>query len=534
MLEQLLNSRYQKLRILGSSPNGRSFLAKDHKALDNDQCLIIQIHSPTNDTFILEKVRNLVAQEVSRLFLLNKSCQIPKLLDHFEEKGAFYLVQEFIEGTSLKTELENKPPFSQDKLVKFLQISLTILNLLHEKGIIHQDIKPDNWIYQQSDSQLFLVGLGKIKSQDNNLAATMPIDYRCYLAPEQLRNHPQMSSDIYALGMIAIQALTGINPINFTEDEQGKFLWESYTSISVNLEKILNKMTSHNLKTRYSCAKEVLTDLAYLYPTPTEILHPSYSATSFSAAIPVTTVSSNETKMNPCPILQPTEASGSPNLSSIAEIKHSSLENSIPAIVNISLSQKLLNFAKSSQGKVMAICLCLGLAFWLIMQVLEITKKKQIDTIINQIELSYSNGDYQKCISQSNAIDTIEIGVSEEKRIELSNKCVLQLAIQQAELFHYEEAIVIAIRVPNNSPNYQTAQNYIDNWSLKILEKTNQFYQDTGDLHKAIELIKVIPETSPIKKKALDFTIKWQNSYQSESGKTTIDLCQVNSTLCNQ
>ena len=72
----------------------------------------------------------------------------------------------------------------------------------------------------------------------------------------------------------------------------------------------------------------------------------------------------------------------------------------------------------------------------------KITKKKQIDTIINQIELSYSNGDYQKCISQSNAVDTIEIGVSEQKRIELSNKCVLQLAIQQAELFDYEDLIV--------------------------------------------------------------------------------------------
>jgi hypothetical protein len=168
------------------------------------------------------------------------------------------------------------------------------------------------------------------------------------------------------------------------------------------------------------------------------------------------------------------------------------------------------------------------------MQLWSVRKQRQIAKIVNDIEKLYNDGEYQECASQSNAVNTVEAGVPEVKRIELSSKCVLGLATQQAGLSHYQKALAIAVRIPKISPNYEQAQNYMDDWSLNILQEAEQFYKQNHDLKVALEMIKAIPETSSVKKKALDSALKWREDYQSRPGKVLIDLCQVDSSLCSQ
>lgn len=74
----------------------------------------------------------------------------------------------------------------------------------------------------------------------------------------------------------------------------------------------------------------------------------------------------------------------------------------------------------------------------------------------------------------------------------------------------------------------------MDDWSLNILQEAEQFYKQNHDLKVALEMIKAIPETSSVKKKALDSALKWREDYQSRPGKVLIDLCQVDSSLCSQ
>ncbi|GCL56136.1 serine/threonine protein kinase [Microcystis aeruginosa NIES-3806] len=528
MLGQLLNSRYQLIKSLGSTSDSKTYLAEDRNTSGDAACVIRQIHPPLKDAATLEQARHLVAQEVEKLYQLNTTPQIPKLLANFEEKQAFYLVQELIRGTSLKTELEKQQPYTEAEILRFLKESLTILRSPQEKGLIHQDIKPDNWIYREGDGELFLVGWGKIKPLGNDLAATMPINYRCYIAPEQLRNRPQISSDIYSLGVIAVQVLTGIHPINFAEDETGKIIWESHYQGNPCLVPIINQMISPHLKQRYASSREVLAALAQCEPprTATEVLtskpsSPPLPTVAYTAPSPPSSVAPPIPLPTPAPI--------------IPETAKLTTENPAPIITPTKNRQEeLLNFVKSPTGKVLGICLALGLALVLIMQLWSVRKQRQIAKIVNDIEKLYNDGEYQECASQSNAVNTVEAGVPEVKRIELSSKCVLGLATQQAGLSHYQKALAIAVRIPKISPNYEQAQNYMDDWSLNILQEAEQFYKQNHDLKVALEMIKAIPETSSVKKKALDSALKWREDYQSRPGKVLIDLCQVDSSLCSQ
>ena len=78
---------------------------------------------------------------------------------------------------------------------------------------------------------------------------------------EQARGKPRPASDIYALGIIGIEILTKIEPLEIEEDEEGELRWKHLADISPNLAEILTKMTRYHLKDRYQSAEEVFQDL---------------------------------------------------------------------------------------------------------------------------------------------------------------------------------------------------------------------------------------------------------------------------------
>jgi serine/threonine-protein kinase len=76
---------------------------------------------------------------------------------------------------------------------------------------------------------------------------------------EQVRGLPRPNSDIYALGIIAIQALTGLHPKQLLEDlDTGEIIWQHQADVSTELACILNKMVGYHFKQRYQSAAEVL------------------------------------------------------------------------------------------------------------------------------------------------------------------------------------------------------------------------------------------------------------------------------------
>ncbi|MFM5902603.1 MAG: protein kinase domain-containing protein, partial [Dolichospermum sp.] len=107
------------------------------------------------------------------------------------------LVQEFVKGATLQTELDKNGVFSEQQIKKLLIEVLQILDFVHSKQVIHRDIKPEN-IILSSDNKLFLVDFGaaKIVKQQQRTATGTIIGSAEYCAPEQSMGKPLFISDL--------------------------------------------------------------------------------------------------------------------------------------------------------------------------------------------------------------------------------------------------------------------------------------------------------------------------------------------------
>jgi serine/threonine-protein kinase len=136
-----------------------------------------------------------------------------------------------------------------------------VLAFVHQNNVIHRDIKPSNIMRRRCDGKLILIdfGLVKLVNASGAVSSTIPIGTHGYVPIEQARGQPRFSSDIYAVGMTAIQALTGIdNPSKLPEDNNGEVVWRDRTQVSDWLADILIKMVRYDFRQRYQSATEAL------------------------------------------------------------------------------------------------------------------------------------------------------------------------------------------------------------------------------------------------------------------------------------
>jgi CHASE2 domain-containing sensor protein len=266
---KVLAQRYKLQKILGAGGFGYAYLALDIQRPGNPECLVKQLQPASKDESFLMVARRLFNTEASILEKLGSHPQIPYLLAHFEEDNQFYLVEEFIPGDIFSLEIKNNSPFSEKAVIDFLREMLSILSYIHSQGVIHRDIKPSNIIRRQSDQRLVLIDFGAVKeiqpyNQYEENQYTIAIGTKGYTPPEQLAGQPHFSSDLYALGIIAIQALTGIPPQKLSRnDKSGEIEWHDLVNISSSLVTILDKMIRYHFRERYSCADLILKDLNY-------------------------------------------------------------------------------------------------------------------------------------------------------------------------------------------------------------------------------------------------------------------------------
>ncbi|MEH2269875.1 MAG: serine/threonine-protein kinase [Nostoc sp.] len=272
MLGQLLDGRYQVLQVLGGGGFGQTYIAQDTHRPGFPKCVVKHLKPVTRTPEFLETARRLFSSEAETLEQLGNHDQIPRLLAYFEDNQEFFLVQEFIEGHTLKAELFPNQPWTEDRVIELLQQVLGILQFIHSHNVIHRDIKPDNIIRRQQDGKLVLIDFGAVKQVQTQLltipghtGATIIIGTPGYMSTEQGQGKPRPNSDIYSLGIIGIQSLTGLHPINFEEDPNtGEISWQHQANVSSELASVLSKMVLHHFKQRYQSAAEVLQVLKHL------------------------------------------------------------------------------------------------------------------------------------------------------------------------------------------------------------------------------------------------------------------------------
>jgi serine/threonine protein kinase len=272
MLNQFLSGRYKIVRALGEGGLAQTYIAEDHHKPSHPKCAVKFLKPASQEANFLPVARRLFNKEAEILEKLGEHSQIPRLLAYFEENQEFYLIQEFIDGYTLSTELPLGHRWSESKVISMLDDVLQILEFVHSYGVIHRDIKPNNLIRRKQDGRLVLIDFGAVKEVSNlrimsnvpTSKKTISIGTQGYMPTEQVRGKPRLNSDIYALGMVGIQALTGVDPIYLEEDAEGEVIWRDRAKVSDLLADILTNMVRYHFKDRYQSATEVLEALRSL------------------------------------------------------------------------------------------------------------------------------------------------------------------------------------------------------------------------------------------------------------------------------
>jgi CHASE2 domain-containing sensor protein len=272
LLGTKINDRYEIIQIHGAGGFGETYIAEDSKRPNRPTCVVKKLSPVSSNPKHLKLARRLFDREAKTLELLGQKYeQIPQLLAYFEENSQFYLVQEFIAGHPLSSEVSLGRQLPETKVIAVLREILHILTFVHSQGVIHRDIKPSNLIRRDRDNKLVLIDFGAVKeveiAGDDEIISdlTIGIGTQGYMAPEQQAGHPQFSSDIYALGMMGVQMLTGISPSQLPrEAETGEVDWQTKTHASVGLIEIVSKMICYHYKQRYQSTTEVLQDIKRL------------------------------------------------------------------------------------------------------------------------------------------------------------------------------------------------------------------------------------------------------------------------------
>ncbi len=262
IIGQTIGGHYKIIESLGKGGFGETYLAQDIHLPDKPYRVVKKLKPQFTNPSDLENAQRLFNTEAQTLYNLGTHNQIPQLFAHFEENGEFYLVQEYIEGHDLTKEIKPGKPLNEPQVIEILPEILTVLEFVHQKKVIHRDIKPANLIRRRADNKIILIDFGAVKQITSKINYTIPIGTIGYIPSEQLRGQPQHCSDIYAVGIVAIEALTGIQPNQLpTNPDTLEINWRNFVSVSPELGDILDKMIRHHFPYRYQSAAEVLQSL---------------------------------------------------------------------------------------------------------------------------------------------------------------------------------------------------------------------------------------------------------------------------------
>lgn len=269
-----LRGHYKIIQYLGGGGFADTYLAQDENLPGSPKFVVKQLKPKNPHPTVLKAARVLFQREAEALYRL-KHNQIPRLFAYFEEKGEFYLVEDYIEGDDLsKIELSPGKRLSEAETIKLLHDILEILAFVHKQNLIHLDIKPQNIIRHRQNNELFLIDFGAVKEIQNletniqgQVQSSVVIGTPGYMPSEQATRQPRFSSDVYAVGMLGIQALTGIYPHQLQVDSNTlEVIWRNRVQVSPQLADILDKMVRYHFSQRYPTAVEASSAIASLKP----------------------------------------------------------------------------------------------------------------------------------------------------------------------------------------------------------------------------------------------------------------------------
>ncbi|MEM7769713.1 MAG: serine/threonine-protein kinase [Cyanobacteria bacterium P01_E01_bin.6] len=279
--DTLLNGRYRVVKSLSYGGFGETFQVLD------------EVGSFVNGTYQTKvlKVLNLSRFQESKsrqksIDLFRREAKVLSRLRHpgipaVDDDGYFTwpsksstpfhcLIMEYIEGRSLDVWLRSRQnkPLEQDLAIEWLQQLLTILSVIHHRGLIHRDIKPSN-IMLTASGQLVLIDFGAVRDvtttylQNSGAHTGTRIFAAGYTPHEQAEGRARAESDFFALGRTFIHLMSGVHPMGIdSDDKTGKLNWREYVPHASDwLADLLDRMMETFPGNRPRTAQDILNQL---------------------------------------------------------------------------------------------------------------------------------------------------------------------------------------------------------------------------------------------------------------------------------
>jgi serine/threonine protein kinase/DNA-binding SARP family transcriptional activator len=208
--------------------------------------------------------RTLFNNEIEFLKILD-GCNgyAPKYIDSFDIRGEQYVIQQWIEGLTLKQHIEkvdSQDEYLSEQLVRNIIIDLLYaLKEIHSHGIIHQDIKPANIVLRANSLAPVLIDFGVARYKNEDVSNIPPVATKMFAPPEQVNGHPEYNSDLYALGITVAYALTKVRPVEMVKPLIGQTGWRRYApNVSAAFADIIDRAIQEESSQRYPSADAML------------------------------------------------------------------------------------------------------------------------------------------------------------------------------------------------------------------------------------------------------------------------------------
>lgn len=262
---KILDDRYEIIELIGSGGMANVYKALCHRLNRYDAVKIMRDETAANT-----ELRRRFRAESQAVAMLSHP-NIVSVYDVSHSDDVEYIVMELIDGITLKQYLQKKSVLDPSEVLDFTIQTAKALEHAHSKGIIHRDIKPQN-IMLLKDGMIKVADFG-IASLENTIEENNgeTVGSVHYIAPEQARGEaPDARSDIYSLGIVMYEMLTGKLPYVGNSDVEVAVKHmntdpvtprDIVPSIPEELERICLKAMNSNIVERYQSASEMLADL---------------------------------------------------------------------------------------------------------------------------------------------------------------------------------------------------------------------------------------------------------------------------------
>ena len=253
---QVIDGKYEILKLIGRGGMSEVYLAMDKRL--NKQWAVKEIPKRARDRNNEIVIQSAIAE--ANLIKQLDHPAIVRIVDIIDNADVIYIIEDYIEGETLNTILENNGAQPQEMVIDWAMQICEALEYLHTRKppVIYRDMKPAN-VMLKPDGNIKVIDFGIAREyKDQSMADTVSLGTKGYAAPEQFggRGQTDARTDIYCLGVTLYHLVTGQNPCEPPYEIYPIRHWNP--QLSAGLEAIIQKCTQMNPADRYQSCAELL------------------------------------------------------------------------------------------------------------------------------------------------------------------------------------------------------------------------------------------------------------------------------------